>query len=268
LPYPEAVDSIVEAVKLAEALSLVQKAPATGPPLAILLACGFSPLHLQTFLAAHLQAAFAACGVAKKVQLNTGLYGSLANTLEQLSTSGCDAAALFIEWPDLDARLGYRSLGGWGTSAAASLVASAEATLARMAGAIRNKPASFRLVVSLPTLSLPPGFHTVGWQASAHEMALESAVSEFARTIALVPGVLILNRQKLDAVSPLSERYDFRSDLNAGFPYSLKHTDALAEAVAHLFRLPPPKKGLISDLDDTMWRGIVAKRGRTVCAGI
>jgi FkbH-like protein len=130
-----------------------------------------------------------------------------------------------------------------------------------MASAIAKKPSSFRLTVSLPTLPLPPGFHTVGWQASTAEMALESALADFARNIALAPAVLVLNRQKLDAVSPVSDRYDFRSDLNAGFPYSIKHADLLAEAVAYLLTLPTPKKGLISDLDDTMWRGIVGEEG-------
>jgi FkbH-like protein len=242
-------------VKLAEALSLVQKASVDGAPCPLLLACGFSPLHLQTFLAAHLQL------TGKKVRINTGLYGSLAHTLEQIPSLDCDAGAIFIEWPDLDARLGYRSLGGWGGSGISGVIAAVEATLARLTSAIANKPASFRLVVSLPTLALPPGFHTVGWQASAAELALENALSGFAGKIAGEPTVLIVSRPKLDAVSPVAERYDFRSDLIAGFPYSLKHTDLLAEAVAKLLNLPAPKKGLISDLDDTMWRGIVGEEG-------
>jgi len=233
-------------VKLAEALSIGQKTPAGGASYPVLLACGFSPLHLQTFLRGHLQRVLP----RRTVEITTGLYGSLADTLEQLPAFAGEAAAVFIEWADLDPRLGYRSLGGWGSGT------EAEATLARLANAIQSKPPSLRIVVSLPTLPLPPGFHTVSWQSSAAELALESALAEFARKISLLPSVLVLNRQLLP-----QERYDFRSDLNTGFPYSIKHTDLLAEAMSSLLTLPPPKKGLITDLDDTMWRGIVGEEG-------
>jgi FkbH-like protein len=230
-------------------------------PYPVLLACGFSPLHLQTFLRAHLQLVL----TGQKVEVSTGLYGSLADTLEQISGTSAavfpSAAALFIEWADLDPRLGYRSLGGWGNGNIAGILASAEATLARLAQAIERKPPSLRMVVSLPTLALPPGFHTTGWQASFGEIALENALSEFAKKLASLPAVLVVNRQRLAAVSAARERYDFRADLNAGFPYSIQHTDLLAEAVAGLLTMRTPKKGLISDLDDTMWRGIVGEDG-------
>jgi len=239
-------------VKLSEALSIGQKAPAGATSYPVLLACGFSPLHLQTFLRGHMQRLLP----QRTVEISTGLYGSLADTLEQLPAFSGEAAAVFIEWSDLDPRLGYRSLGGWGKGSL-----SAETTLARLASAMQLKPPALRMVVSLPTLPLPPGFHTTGWQASAAELALESALAEFASKISLLPALLVLNRQRLP-----QDGYDFRSDLNTGFPYSIKHTDLLAEAVAGLLTLPPPKKGLISDLDDTMWRGIVGEEGAdSVC---
>jgi FkbH-like protein len=243
-------------VKLAEALSVVQKAPAGGTPYPVLLACGFTPLHLQTFLRAHLQLALP----GRKVEISTGLYGSLADTLEQIAGSP-EAVCVFIEWPDLDPRLGYRSLGGWGNSNISGVIASAEGTLARLAHAMEAKPPSLRMIVSLPTLALPPAFHTVGWQASAAELALEEVLSQFARKISLLPSVLIVNGQRLSLASSPEHRYEFRSDLNASFPYSIQHADFLAAAVAGLVTLRPPKKGLISDLDDTMWRGIVGEEG-------
>ncbi len=249
-------------MKLAEALTIVQKTvqkPPAGAKLnPVLLACGFSALHLKTFLGAHLQSA--ALNESKRVEIVTGLYGSLAETLEQIPSFACDAGALFVEWADLDPRLGYRSLGGWGNSISGAMI-SVESTLARMGNAITRKPPAFRLAVSLPTLALPPGFHTVGWQASAAELEIEGALGRFAQNIALVPGVLVLNQQRLAYLSPAQERYDFRSDLNAGFPYSLKHADVLAGAMAQLLSLPAPKKGLISDLDNTLWRGIVGEDG-------
>jgi FkbH-like protein len=52
-----------------------------------------------------------------------------------------------------------------------------------------------------------------------------------------------------------------KSDLLTGLPYTLAHADAVALALARLLASPPPKKGLISDLDDTLWHGIVGEIG-------
>ena len=65
----------------------------------------------------------------------------------------------------------------------------------------------------------------------------------------------------MNAVSPSGTRYDFRSDLNTGFPYTLAHAEALGQGLAALVRTPEPKKGLITDLDDTLWLGLVGEIG-------
>jgi FkbH-like protein len=65
----------------------------------------------------------------------------------------------------------------------------------------------------------------------------------------------------LSAASPPGARYDFRSDLNTGFPYTLAHAEALGQGLAGLVRTPEPKKGLITDLDDTLWLGLVGEIG-------
>jgi FkbH-like protein len=83
----------------------------------------------------------------------------------------------------------------------------------------------------------------------------------FARGIAAHPSVLITNEQSLNGVSPPGTRYDFRSDLNTGFPYTLTHAESLGQGLAALVRMPAPKKGLITDLDDTLWLGLVGEIG-------
>ena len=123
------------------------------------LACGFTPLHLTTFLAAHLQR----CLPASRVEVKTGLYGDLAGNLERIS--GCDAAAVAIEWQDLDPRLGYRSLGGWGPSEVTDIATTVPASLARLASAIRRAPA-VPFAICLPTLPLPPAFVAPGFAGS------------------------------------------------------------------------------------------------------
>jgi FkbH-like protein len=50
-------------------------------------------------------------------------------------------------------------------------------------------------------------------------------------------------------------------DLQTGFPYTLAHADRLAElSIQCLFPLKP-KKGVITDLDQTLWKGILGDAG-------
>src|SRR5258708_40172043 len=56
-------------------------------------------------------------------------------------------------------------------------------------------------------------------------------------------------------------RLDVQSELLSGFPYQLSHASALAELLAALVRNPIAKKGLITDLDDTLWAGILGESG-------
>ncbi len=244
-------------MKLSEALSIVQKTPADAQPFPVLLACGFTPLHLENYLAAHLQTALP----NRKVRIATGLYDNLAGTLEQFDPSGAEAVAIVMEWFDLDPRLGYRKLGGWGQRVAANILETTEATLARLEAAISKIPPFVKVALVLPSLPLTPAFHTSGWQASGPEIALRELTAAFAGRLAAYPSVLVLNEQRLNERSSPAERYDLRTDLYSGFPYTLKHADALGAALAALIGLSQPKKGLITDLDDTLWLGLVGEDG-------
>ena len=84
--------------------------------------------------------------------------------------------------------------------------------------------------------------------------SVRSQVTEYDR-------VRVLSTQSIDMVSPLRERFDVESELLTGFPYRLAHASALANLLAQLTRTPTPKKGLITDLDDTLWRGILGEVG-------
>jgi FkbH-like protein len=244
-------------VKLAEALSIVKAAPADGTDFPVVLACGFTPLHLQSYLAAYLQKSLP----DRRVRISTGLYDDLCGTLERFAANPAEACALVIEWSDLDPRLGHRTLGGWGRRVEASVIDSAEKKLARIQAAVAAAPPSSKIAISAPTLPLPPAFHTTGWQASECEVALRHAVARFSAEIAGIKHVALVNPQRLDSVSPPHTRYDVRSDLHAGFPYTLPHAGALASGLAALIRPPQPKKGLITDLDDTFWAGLVGEYG-------
>ncbi|HLI62189.1 MAG TPA: hypothetical protein VKV05_02235, partial [Terriglobales bacterium] len=113
---------------ITEALRITQSVPRDARPFAVTLACGFTPLHLQTFLAAHLQQVL----TNRKVTIASGLYGNLAGTLEGVPGGALpDGLAVALEWADLDARLDYRSAGSWALAAATDIVSSARTMLDR-----------------------------------------------------------------------------------------------------------------------------------------
>jgi len=92
-------------VTITEALKITQNAPRDARPFAVTMACGFTPLHLQTFLAAHLQQALP----ERKVVITCGLYGDLLGTLQTVTEAALpDGVVVALEWADLDARLDYR----------------------------------------------------------------------------------------------------------------------------------------------------------------
>ncbi len=194
------------------------------------------------------------------------MFGDLPGTLEALAKrsaggGGPDAAALVIEWADLDPRLGFREGGRWSPLALPDIVNTVQMRLKQLTRAIGQLPSGFRLAVSPPGLPMPPVFHAVGWQATEAEVSLDVAAADFAASIAARPGIGLLNARALAESSPAGFRYDLKSDLLTGLPYTLAHADAVASAISRLISPSPPKKGIISDLDDTMWFGLVGEIG-------
>src|SRR5579864_2206355 len=105
-------------MKLIEALEILRRPAPEAPASKIFLACGFTPLHLQTFLGAHLRLR----DPKKKLEIKTGLFGDLAGSIERLDPSGMDSLAVVIEWGDIDPRLAVRTLGGWKPSQIPAIV--------------------------------------------------------------------------------------------------------------------------------------------------
>ena len=249
---------VIATVTITEALRITQSVPRDARPFNVTLACGFTPLHLQTFLAAHLQLALP----ERRVTVTPGLYGNLAGTLEALPDAASpDAVVIALEWADLDPRRDYRSAGSWGLAAAADIVAGARMMLGRMAAAMRRIPSDIRVAVSPPMIPLPPVFPTQGWQASQYELALRAEVLHFAAEMAQDGRGAVINMQRVAEASPAAARFDLKSDLYNGLPYTVEHADRLAAQLAIAVAPPPPKKGIISDLDDTLWSGIAGEVG-------
>ena len=224
-------------------------------PLRVFLACGFTPLHLETFLAAHLRNL---CP-ARRIEVNSGLFGDLAGNLERLDPGEHDALAVAIEWPDLDSRLGLRSLGGWQVEKLPDIVESANLSLQRLSRALQGISLALPVCICLPTLPLPPLFYTVTQQSSVFELRLRRDLTSFAEAIGHL--VSVISGQHLDEKSPPGKRFDLRTEITQGFPFKTFHASVVGELMAELICRQQPKKGLITDLDDTLWAGILGEVG-------
>ena len=245
-------------MNLLDALELL-KQPISEPASdrKLFLACGFTPLHLKTFLAAHLRL----CVPKDRTEIRTGLYGDLVGNLERLRPTVGLMVCVVVEWADLDPRLGIRSLGGWRSADIPNIVESARQQSERLSDIIQQLADKAPIYLSTPTLPLPPIFTTRGAQAHHYEWQLRDIVASLATSISAQRRVRLLSSRRLDELSPLGRRFDVKAEVTTGFPYSLEHASGLAESLVALIHEPPPRKGLITDLDDTLWAGILGEIG-------
>jgi FkbH-like protein len=244
-------------MNVTEALSILRTRAPGREPFRVLLACGFTPLHLKTLMQAHLQQTLP----DRSVEIDTGLFGNLVETIDAAVSSHCHGAVVLIEWSDLDPRLGYREAQAWGHKVSASIVDNCRNALDRLALSLEAIPTTIKVAVSMPTLRLVPAFSVPAWGAGAHELALEELLAAFAARVGQAPHRSMLNARWLGEHSPQSARYDAEADLRFGFPYTVRHASALAEGLTRLVLPRTPKKGLITDLDDTLWHGLVGESG-------
>jgi len=240
-----------------EALKIIQASSHAGSQLNVLLACGCTPLHLKTFLQAHLQQ----IQTQRQVRVSDGLYGDLCGTLERASGKLVDGVAIILEWADLDLRLGYRSAAPWSEASVRDILTVTDRSLQRLTAAIAGIPKEIRVVLSPPTLPLPPLFHTARWQASEAELLLDQKLSSFLAEVSGRAGLSVVNQGRLAQDSTFSRRLDLKSELLIGFPYTVAHAEVLGALCARLLAPPARKKGIITDLDDTVWAGIVGEVG-------
>ena len=243
-------------MNLIEALEMVKKpAGEDNPSLRVFLACGFTPLHLQTFLAAHLRN----LRPTHRADVTTGVFGDLAGNLERLDGDRYDAVAVAIEWSDLDPRLGVRTLGGWQLEKLPDILECSARSFERLAQALRR--IALPTTVSLPTLPLPPLFYSGTMRSSAEELILKRQAASFAETISRERRIAVIGQQELDERSPLAGRFDLRTEILQGFPYKTAHASVVGALMAELVVRFQPKKGLITDLDDTLCAGILGEQG-------
>src|SRR5579871_2911563 len=146
-------------MKLLEALEVLRNAPMVeAEALPVCLVCGFTPLHLQTLIAAHLQQRFP----HRRVRIETGLYGDCLAGLKRVPALQREASIVVLEWADLDPRLGLRRLSGWSPADLPDILNTVAMRAALLEEGIRCAAEAAPVALTLPTLPLPPVSYTPG----------------------------------------------------------------------------------------------------------
>lgn len=239
-------------MRLKDAMLLARQANAgAAPPVKVHFASGFTAMHATTFTLAYLAQRFP----GKAFSVSHGPYGDLPGSLS--AARGADVALLTVEYADLDPRLGLRRLSGWSRGAIEDTVAVVRERLGFLAGII----ASFecpRIAIMPATLRLPPMFSVGAWQASPIELLLRQAMSDFLVRVSAASNVVVCD---VDDLASTGVRRDPAMEFVADFPFSVEHASAVVDALVKTAFPPAPLKGLITDLDDTLWRGLVGEVG-------
>jgi FkbH-like protein len=230
-------------MKLIEALQIANAAD-DGPPFQVLLACGFTPLHLETAIKANLRLVLP----GRSITVRTGLYGDLAGALES-APERLNAVFVVLEWGDFDPRLAWRSA----SKVSEEVISDARARLSRIENGISVLAETTPVALSLPTLPLAPVFHTPSIQLNC----IEAGLREILYGLAASTRAAVLHPETLG----LGSGHDLRTELMNGFPYLFAHADALAAGLVRLVLPRVTKKGLITDLDETLWSGVLGDDG-------
>lgn len=249
-------------MKLGQALALLAQSRALPIGDSAFVACGFEPLHLLPLLEAHYLGRFP----DKRLQLATGVYGDLEGNARRALDQAQTLVFLIVEYSDLDPRLGLRAAAPWSGSHEADVMDGVKRKLQRLYDLLEQLTKRALVVASLPTLPLTHHGHTPAAQASHFQLGLEREIADFALACSRSKHVRILDSTELARRSPPLERLDVRSEFATGFPYRTPHTSALASQLIALGFAQAPKKGLITDLDDTLWSGIVGEVGADAIA--
>ena len=165
------------AMKLGEALDIANRVPAEGAvPKAISLVCGFTPLHLLTYLRAHGRLRFPDAGVSPEI----GLFGDLQGNLQRAAQNQ-RARFVVLEWSDLDPRLGIREGASWNNQTQRDILSEIEHGFDRLWDTLRAACQKSLVVLCRPHFRCRRFPIRRGVQASRFELRLASLLSGLSR---------------------------------------------------------------------------------------
>jgi FkbH-like protein len=250
-----------EHLGLRDALSLLRAGAEQAEPsrtYRVGIACSFTPLHLETFALAYITRK----RPGMTISAVSGIYGDLPGTVDQLAQAGVDSCVALVEWFDLDPRLGCRDAVGAPVAEIDDILSTARLRLERIASRLQALGRQCPTALALPSLDLPAVYEGNRSRVGSFRASLNLMLAEFAAAVIEVPGLRVVAPEAVasDLSAPGAPR-DLRSDIRSGFPYSVAHASALAQAAVEVLLPAPTKKGLITDLDDTLWRGLAGEIG-------
>ena len=242
-------------MKLVDALKLYHHGETrSAEEFRLFIACSFPPLHLSTLTGAYL----AKTVPDRRIAVNHGRCGDLIENLQLGNDAKQPNLFVVIEWWDFDPRLSIRSLGGWNDTE--SILRTVDAACRRLRQNL-SKIQAQQIVICLPTLPLPPLFPVQSELLGRTEACLRHAVTDLIHWAISRDRMHVLHPDAIAELSPMTERWDARMDLETGFPYKLTHADSLARMCARLLTGGARRKGIITDADDTLWHGIAGEVG-------
>jgi len=237
------------ALLLREALQLVQS-PQLSPTQRLALVCSFEPLHLATFLQAHLVQRLPD---ETPVLIRFG-YDQLERALEETATTlRASPALLCLAWDDLHTALSWRSRSGLGQVEVADVDARSEALRRRLSAWLAKRSGAETYVILPPAAWLPTHDPQPAPALGAVALAATRAMAQLAEEL-FAGGARILGRSL--------EALNLRDLLQAGCPLTLESSEEIAR---RLVEAAWPDRGrvkaVIVDLDGTLWSGVLAEDG-------
>lgn len=234
---------------LRDALNFI-RAVRLKPGASFALVCSCEPLHLATYLQAFLGVRFP----EGAPQVVTFGYDQLERGLCATESELASAPVLLaLGWEDLHPALSWRSRGEFGDFPQGEVTARAETLGARLDGWLTERAAA-ETYVALPQASWLPLHDPIpslalGTIATEARSALWALAWRLARAGARV---LHLTPQTLN----------YRDLIRAGCPFSLDGSEVLArQCVEVAFPRIERKKAIITDLDETLWKGTIGEDG-------
>lgn len=242
-------------MKLGEALRILGRVDVAAELYPVSLLSGSTAEPLAQFLAAYLQERLPRC----RVVLKTGLFGDLAGNLDRYLSTAKEPGVLLVEWADLDPRLGMRQSGGWGRSIVPDVLETVEVGLDRLLRSIESNPTGPSILITPPTLPVAPVLSVPGWQVNELDARCQELLGHFVVRAVAIPRVRVIRTDSFKC--RIEDRLDLKSWWQAGFPYQLSFASELGARMATALAPGDRAKGLITDLDDTLWAGILGEVG-------
>lgn len=213
------------------------------------LVCSFEPLHLQTYLQAFLVKRLP----EEPPEVVTFGYDQLPSAIAATSSSlRTSPALLCLSWPDVHPALSWRtrSRAAPGHEELAQEGARLNAALTKWIAARHGAD----------TFVVPPPVGFLPLLDACSPMALGDTALVASAVMANLLADLSRRGARVLRVPPFDLNY--RDLLLSGCPLSAEHAECLARTFVDLaFPEAPRKKAVVTDLDGTLWHGVIGEDG-------